>query len=87
MNAFPTIESAEEFIAGDEWRDKSLRVFYNKNNPNNCIRHIRGRVDGVLVVRRWFVSRGWDYRVVDKYELFAAGEFTVIENKPSVSKV
>ncbi len=47
---------------------KKIRVFYNENNINNQIRHIRAIIDEEYIVYRVYRRRSWYYRVVDRYD-------------------
>ena len=64
----------DKIIIPDELEDmlqpgKSVRVFYNENNPNNKIKHIRAIVDGEYIVfrvwgenkKQWFYCIEWVY--------------------------
>ena len=44
-----------------------LKIYYNENNKNNCIIHVRAIVDGNYVVYRvWSKYRkNWIYRIND----------------------
>lgn len=37
----------------------SFSLFFQKGNVNNARYHVRGLVDDMIVVRRWFKSRSW----------------------------
>lgn len=47
---------------------QSVKVFYNNGNPNNCIRHIRGIVDGDYIVFRTWRKGNWHYHVTHRYD-------------------
>lgn len=43
----------------------TVQVYYNWGNPNNGKIHVRGEVDGMLVIRRWSKRKQeWMYDVV-----------------------
>lgn len=45
---------------------KSFEVFYQQDNPNNTLWHVRGIVDGLAVCRRWrSAKQRWHYEVLD----------------------
>ncbi len=44
----------------------SFSLFYQRGNPNNMRYHVRGIVDGQVVVRYWRKTKGWwHYEVLD----------------------
>lgn len=47
---------------------QKIRVFYNKGNINNQIRHIRGIIDDEYIVYRVWQKNRYFYRVAHKYE-------------------
>lgn len=55
---------------------------YQVGNINNCTLHVRGRVDNVLIVRRW-ISKRWIYGVMQYWAFqvpYSAGSLRVIKN-------
>lgn len=41
-----------------------LKLYYNPGNPNNTTLHVRGRVDGRVITRRWNRHKErWNYEV------------------------
>lgn len=60
-----------------------LKFFYQKGNINNRVLHVRGRVDNVLVVRRWSKSRGWIYVAMQYWDFqvpYSIGSLRVIKS-------
>lgn len=45
-----------------------VRLFYGQFNRNNCTLHIRGEIDGNIIVRFWLRhKKRWRYEVKDIY--------------------
>jgi len=55
-------------IPDDLQPGNSFRIYYNEGNPNNCIIHIRGIVDDMIVFR-WYNrhKRRWMYAIESQY--------------------
>ena len=67
-----TQEKFDSLKVGDK-----IRLFYNENNINNKLMHVRGFVDGLVVVRTYIKRKQrWYYSIVSYYEL---NEFYTIE--------
>lgn len=47
---------------------KKIKVFYNENNINNEIRHIRGTIDEEYIVYRVWRRNSWHYRITWRYD-------------------
>ena len=57
-----------------------LRYFYNEGNINNCLKHVRGYVDGHLILRHWSKYRQtWMYGVKPIWEIEMSSENIIIE--------
>lgn len=56
----------KDFIPG-----KWFKLYINENNCNNCLYHIRGIVDDLIICRSWN-GKHWCYEFIDilKIEMF-----------------
>lgn len=60
-------------------RGDKIRRFYNEGNPNNRLMHVRGSVDGMIVVRWWGKHKQrWNYEVCDRYNFT---EWDIVESQ------
>ena len=61
-----------------------LRVFFGEGHGANCLRHVRGIVDGLYVVRRWSrMKQRWRYEVKDEtfIRVYMDGDRMTIERR------
>lgn len=66
-----------------------LKFFYQIGNINNRTLHVRGRIDNVLIVRRWSQRRGWIYETMQFWGFqipYSDGTLKVIKRKEGYEK-
>ena len=60
----------------------SFRIYYDEDNPNNKVIHVRGLVDDQIVIRHWNYRRQcWTYEI--KNHIY----FEVLENYSRLTKI
>lgn len=65
-----------------------LRYFYSEGNINNCLKHVRGYVDGHLILRRWSKRRqSWSYEVEPIWSIEISKEYFSIEKGSKSEKI
>ena len=69
---------AEAWISDDKV-GKKLRQFYQKDNPNNTLYHIRAVVDDHLVLRYYRSGRGWKYLCESYIWVYTMSEHLTLE--------
>ena len=57
-----------------------LRYFYREGNRNNCLKHVRGYVDGHLILRHWSkYQQTWKYEVEPIWLIEISEEYITVE--------
>jgi len=72
------LDDAEAWVSNDKI-GKKLRQFYQEGNPNNTLYHIRGVVDGHLVLRYYRSGKGWKYLCESYFWVHTMSEHLTLE--------
>lgn len=65
-----------------------IKIYYNPDNINNRLYHVRGFVDGRLILRTWYRSKNrWEYIIWQEIEWIVFCPYiTIIRRKESKLK-
>ena len=69
--------------------EDKLKFFYQIGNINNRTLHVRGRIDNILIVRRWSPRKGWIYETMQFWGFqvsYSAGTLKVAKRKDGYEK-